>query len=179
MDFFLIKVGIIHRGLTLDGWQTMTLHWKNIFKPINGKHPKWCLLNDKEARSACWGFLSRSAESLYLGMEDKQAGLLGTRFQRNGFMEIRVKGSVVRPPISSSWHVDPPPTWSCVIWEGVTVHPNHSRDMTSCRLPLVVKYLCQHHRFALMAVRSLTRAFSFFYLSSLPFPSDFNWIWTN
>lgn len=55
-----------------------------------------------------------------------------------------------------------PPTRTHVIWEGVTVHPNHGRDMTCCRLPLSVKYLCQLRRIALMAVKALTRALSLF-----------------
>lgn len=105
----------------------------------------------------------------------KQVGsreLWRTMFQRNGFMEMRVKGSIVRPVIQRWWSADTcpatpyppqyPPTRIHVIWEGVTVHPNHGRDMTCCRLPLSVKYLCQPHCIALMAVKALTRALSLF-----------------
>ncbi len=133
---------------------------------------------------------ARSARILHHPqMENKQVGsrdLWGTLFQRNGFMEMRVKRSIVHPLIGSLWSTDtcPPrnsPTWNHVIWEGVTVHPNHGRDMTCCRLPLSVKYLCQHRRIALMAVKTLTHALSLLLSLSLSlslslflFPLKFN-----
>lgn len=149
------------RGLTWSG----AAHTRARARTLTQKHTHSSNKRDLVASEAAC-----SARDLYhLEMGNEQVGsgsLWGARFQRNGFMEMRVKGSSVRPLIGCLWSTDtclPPatlPTRNHVIWEGVTIHPNHGRDMTCCRLPLSVKYLCQHQRIALMAVKTLTHALS-------------------